>query len=148
MKTPPTLPAIADRIDTGTDNPETSRALIVFNSTDLPIRGVAVFHASMSWPRDTPLPPVAVIEREEGIVPAAIIDLLESTDAKGRPDRRQLTFSLCFAVSDVPAHGWLTYLASYAEAASPLLQHFVETPGLFVVETTRHDGDLPPRGNF
>ena len=57
------LAAIADRIDTGLDSPETSRALVVFNRTEQPLSGVAVFRASMSWPRDMPLPPVVVTTR-------------------------------------------------------------------------------------
>ena len=149
MATPLFLASIADRIDTGLDNPEISRALVVFNQSAAPIiSGVAVFHASMSWQRDMPLPPVAIIESEGGIVPAAIMNLAEGPDAKGRADRSQLSFSLYFAVSNVPPHGWRTYLAFYAEAASPPLLDFVETLGLTVVETTRHDGDLLPVGNF
>jgi hypothetical protein len=148
MQTPLSLATIADRIDTGLDDPETSRALIVFNQSAVPLGGVAVFRASMSLLRDTPLPPVAVTDSTGETVPAAVTNFTEGPDAKGRSDRRQLTFSLCFAVFDVPAHGWRTYLASYAEAASPPLLDFVETLGLTVVETTRHDGDLPPRGNF
>lgn len=142
------LLALVERVNTGCDNPETSRALIVFNRTEEPISGVAAFSASMSWPRDTPLPPVRVADTEGQTVPAAVTDWDEGPDSKGRADRRQVAFSLCFAVSNVPANGWRTYIASYAEKASPLLNDFAETPGLVVVETTRHGGDLPPVGNF
>ena len=141
------LAAIADRIYTGFDDPETSRALIVFNRTDQPVSGIAVFRAVMSWPRDLPLPPVVVTS--EGIsVPSAVPDMAEGPDAKGRANRRRLTFALCFTVSEVPANGWRTYIAAYTESPSPPLEDFVETPGLVVVETTRHGGDLPPVGNF
>lgn len=141
------LAVIAERVNTGVDAPETSRALVVFNLTDLPVSGVAVFRAAMSWFLDLPLPPVTVMD-EGRAVPAAIHEMTEGPDIKGRADRRQLTFSLCFAVSDVPAKGWRTYIAAYMDAPASTLGDFVETPGLTVVETTRHGGDLPPVGSF
>ncbi len=141
------LAAIAERIHTGMDSPESSRALVVFNQTEQSLSGVAVFHAAMSWPRGVPLPPVVVTD-EGNTVPSAVRDMTKGPDAKGRPDRCQLRFSLCFAVSDVPANGWRTCIAAYCEASSLALEDFVETPGLVVVETTRHGGDLPPVGNF
>ena len=144
---PADLKAAADRINTGTDNPDASRALVVFNLTGIPLGGVAVFRAAMSWPRGLPLPPVVVAD-ERSIVPSAIHDMTEGPDAKGRADRRHLAFSLGFAVSDIPANGWRTYIAAYTDASTSILTDFVETPGLVVVETTRHGGDLPPVGNF
>jgi len=137
----------AERIDTGLDAPDTSRALVVFNQTDAPLRGVAVFRASMSWPRGLPLPPVVVTDAGRA-VPSAVRDRTEGPDAKGRADRLRLAFSLCFAVADVPANGWRTFIASYTDAPAPALEDFMETPGLVVVETTRHGGDLPPVGVF
>jgi len=141
------LAAITDRINTGLDAPETSRALVVFNQTDQPLSGVAVFRAAMSWPHNLPLPPVVVMDAGRP-VPSAIHDMTEGPDGKGRLDHRQLAFSLGFAVSDVPANGWHTYIAAYTDAPADALEDFVETPGLVVVETTRHSGDLPPAGNF
>ncbi len=142
----PDLQPIADRINTETANPETSRALIVFNLTPQPQSGVAVFRVSMAWPRDVPLPPVVIADSEGSIVPSAVREMTQGTDARGRAGRVQLSFALCFAVSDVPANGWRTYLASYADASALTLKDFVETLGLTVVETTRHDGDLPMVG--
>ncbi len=139
--------AIADRINTGRDDPETSRALVVFNRTDQPLSGIAVFHTAMSWPRDLPLPPVLVTDNGRP-VPSSVRDMSTGPDAKGRPGRRQLAFALAFAVTDVPANGWRTCIAAYTDAPAPALEDFVETPGLLVVETTRHGGDLPPTGNF
>jgi len=143
---PPDFQSIADRINTGTENPDTSRALVVFNSTLQILSGVAVFRASMAWPHDVPLPPVSVTDVEGEVVPSAVREMWARPDAKGRADRVQLSFALCFAVSDVPANGWRTYIASYAEAQALMLEDFVETPGLFMVETTRHDGDLATSG--
>ena len=143
-----TFQTLAERIHTGTENPETSRALVVFNSTSQPLSGVAVFRASMSWPRDVPLPPVAVTNSEGVPVPSRLHEMTQGTDAKGRADRVQLSFALCFAVSDVPANGYRTYIASYADAATLALEDFIETPGLSVVETTRHGGDLAMQGSF
>jgi hypothetical protein len=147
LNCPSDLQSITDCINTGTDGPDTSRALVVFNQTALPLSGVAVFRAAMSWPRGVPLPPVAVMD-EDKPVPSAIRDMTEGPDAKGRADRLQLAFSLGFAVADVPVSGWRTYIAAYTDTPSPALEDFVETPGLVVVETTRHGGDLPPVGNF
>ena len=138
----------ADRVNTGLNSPDTSRALVVFNLTEQPISGVAVFRASMSWPRATPLPPVLVTDLQGVAVAAAVQDMTESPDAKGRADRRQLSFSLCFQVSDIPANGWRTYVAFYSDTPSPTLGTFVGTPSLVVVETTRHGGDLPSVGCY
>lgn len=141
------LAGIADRINTGLDDTEISRALVVFNQTDQPVSGIAVFRAAMSWPLDVSLPPVVVTDG--GIpIPSAVRDMTERPDAKGRADRHRLAFSLCFAVSDVPANGWRTYIAAYRDTPAPALEDFVETPGLIVVETTRHGGDLPPASLF
>ena len=148
MKRSADLQAVADRINNGLDAPDISRALVVFNLTGIPLSGIAVFRASMAWPRDMSLPPVAVTDLQGIPVATAIQDVTEAPDAKGRPDHRQLSFSLCFQASDVPANGWRTYIASYADAPSPPLQDCFGTSGLTVVETTRHGGDLPPVGNF
>ncbi len=139
--------AIAERINTGTDSPDTSRALVVFNSTFQTLSGIAVFRASMAWPRDVPLPPVSITDTGGDVIPSAIREMQTGPDAKGRADRVQLSFSLCFAVADVPANGWRTYIASYTDAPTLLLEDFVETPRLSVVETTRHSGDLPTQGS-
>ena len=144
----PDLQAIAERVNTGTENPDTSRALVVFNSTDRPLGGVAVFGASMAWPRDVPLPPVSITAADGVTVPSAIREMQQRPEAKGRADRVQLSFALYFAVSDVPANGWRTYLASYTNVPAPALEDFVETPGLSVVETTRHGGDLALAGTL
>ena len=140
------LQAIADRINTGTADPDTSRALVVFNLTDLPLSGIAAFQADMSWHADTPLPPVVVTDMDGQAVPSAITDFREDVDRKGRADRRQITFSLRFAVQDVPPQGWRTYIASYTSEAAPDATGAPadETLGLIVVETMRHLGDLPP----
>lgn len=144
--------AIAERINTGAENPETSRALVVFNSTFQSLSGMAVFRASYSWPRNLPLPPVVVTDSDGAVVLSALQEQREAADEKSRADRMQLSFALCFAVCDVPAQGWRTYIASYTEA--PMLtqkddrEDFVETPGLVVVETMRHDGALPMQGRF
>lgn len=144
----PDLQAIAERINTGTDSPETSRALVAFNSTAQAISGVAVFRVSMAWSRDVPLPPVSITDADGNTVPSAVREMQTGPDAKGRADRVQISFSLCFAVSDVPANGWRTYVASYADVPPLALENFVETQGLSVVETTRHGGDLPRQGSL
>lgn len=135
--TPDDLRALAERINTGADNPETSRALVVFNQTASPLSGVAVFDASMSWPVGVPLPPVVVTDFDGRPIIAELVNFADGPDAAGRAGRRQLTFTLRFAVSDVPARGWKTYFAAYAPLPAP-------TPGLTVLETDHHDGDLPP----
>lgn len=146
----PSLPdfySIAERINTGTEDPETSRALVVFNSSSQALSGVAVFRASMAWSHKTPLPPVSITDANGATVPSVVRETQTGPDAKGRTDRVQLSFSLCFAVFGVPANGWRTYIASYADAPTLVLEDSVETPGLFVVETTRHGGDLPMQGS-
>ena len=140
------LQAVAERINTGTDNPETSRALVVVNSTSQTLSGIAVFRASMAWPRNITLTPVTITDTDGEVVPSAVREMETGPDVKGRADKVQLSFALCFAVSDVPANGWRTYIASYDDAPTFALEDFVETSGLTVVETTRHDGDLPLAG--
>ena len=142
------MEAIAERINTGTDNSETSRALIVFNLTDKPISGVAAFSASMSWLLGVPLPPGAVTDFDSNPVASAIYDLGLGPDTKGRADRCQLSFNLRFAASDVPAHGWRTYIASYTKTAAEQAELGLGAVELVVIETLRHSGDLPPTGTF
>jgi hypothetical protein len=142
------LSSVARRINTGTDNPETSRALIVFNLTSKPLSGAAVFRASMSWPRERSLPPVVVTDGEGIPIASALREMTQGADSKGRADRVQLSFALYFTVKDVPANGWCTYLAAYANTPAFALEDFIETPGLVVVETTRHRGDLPLTGTL
>lgn len=140
---------IAERIETGTADPETSRALVVFNVTHERLSGTAIFHAEMSWPLGTPLPPVVVMEMDGTPVASALTDQNEGPDLKGRAERRHLSFDLRFAVQAVPARGWKTYLAAYAERVLPVVENaLTETPGLIVVETLRHGGDLPAAGTF
>ena len=137
---------IAERINTGTENPDTSRALIVFNLTSTPQSGVAVFQASMSWPKDVPLPPVVIADSEGVPIPSAIREMAQSADARGRADRVQLHFAIYFAAAAVPAQGWRTYLASYTDAPVLELENTLPNADLIVRETTRHGGDLPTIG--
>jgi len=136
------LQAFADRINTGTENPDTSRALVVVNLTPQPQSGVAVFRASMSWPRDVPLPPVIITDRDGLPVPSALREMTQVADIKGRAGRVQLNFALYFAADAVPAQGWRTYIASYTDAPSQGLENALPNADLRVVETTRHDGEL------
>ena len=139
---------IAGRIHTGTEDPDTSRALVVFNLTPNIQSGVAVFRASMSWPRDVPLPPVGVADGSGVSVPSTLQNMTQGADAKGRADRVQLGFALYFAAADVPANGWRTYIASYTDVPGPALENALPNADLVVVETTRHGGDLPMTGGF
>ncbi len=144
------LQATAARINTGTENPETSRALVVFNSTDEAQSGVVVYEASMTWPTNHLVPFIAVSELDGATVASDVPDMAEGPDPKGREDHRLLAFQLRFAVQDVPANGWRTYIASLADELFPPDPEGldVETANLDVIETTRHGGDLPPIGTF
>ena len=148
QQNPEQLQSLAGRINTGLDNPENSRALVVFNQTDQSQSGIAVFRASMSWPLNLPFPPVAVMNGEGNLVPASIGMMSEAPDPKGRTDWVLLSLALRFDVADIPPSGWRTYYAAYAEHASPPLENGAENADLAVAETTRHGGDLPPAGNF
>jgi hypothetical protein len=140
------LQTIAAQIHTGVSNPETSRALIVFNRTDGFLDGTAVFRAEMSWSADLPLPPVVISELGGAAVSSVLTDWQEEPDPKGRADKRQISFALHFAVHNVPAQGWRTYIAAYSDAIGPVLPESQcdETLGLIVIETLRHEGPLPP----
>jgi hypothetical protein len=142
------LSALVHRIDTGTDSLDMSRALVVFNLTPQSQSGVAVFRASMSWPRDVPLPPVVITDSDVRPVPSAIRDMTQGLDAKGRADRVQLGFAIYFMVTDVPTNGWRTYIATYTDAPSPELENAPPNADLIVMETTRHSGDLPVTGEL
>lgn len=144
-----TLQPIAERINNGTELSDSSRALIVFNLTASPLAGVAIFHTDMSWPMGTPLPPISVMEMDGTLVASAMTAMAEGPDRKRRADHCQLTFDLHFAVAYVPAQGWKTYIAAYTPEPSPMLRkELTETPGLLVIETLRHVGDLPAVGTF
>ncbi len=144
------LADLAARINTGSSDADTSRALVVFNLTDVALSGVAVFRADMAWPKDLPLPSVVIRELNGDVVPSALTDWQEGPDRKGRADRRQVSFALRLAVRDVPSQGWRTYIASYADTPGPALPEAVSdgNPGLIVLETLRHAGDYPPLGHF
>ena len=142
------LHPIAERINTGTENPETSRALVVFNLISQPQSGIAVFRASMSWPRDVPLPPVVVTDGDGLAAPSALREMTQGADAKGCADRVQLGFAIYFAADAVPANGWRTYIASYTNAPLIELENALPNTDLVVVETTRHGGDLPMTGTL
>ncbi len=150
----PDLQNLAGRIDTGDADSETSRALVVFNTTGKALTGVAVHEASMAWPVNALVPFIAVTDTNGSPVASDIPNLAEGPDPGGRADHRLLAFQLRFAVQDVPARGWQTYLVFMAgdavdETAAPEPQGLdTETPGLVVVETSRHQGDLPPVGTF
>jgi len=144
----PDFQAIAERINTGTENPETTRALVVFNISPHSQSGVAMLRASMSWPRDVPLPPVIITGNDELPVPSALREMMQGADTKGRADRVQLSFAIYFAAADVPVHGWRTYIASYTDAPSPGLENALPNADLVVMETTRHSGDLPTTGEL
>lgn len=147
---PPDLAALAERIHTGLNDPESSRALIVFNSSGEEYSGVAIFHADMAWPVGVSLPPIVVREREGAVVASVLTAWQEGPDAKGRADHRQIAFDLRFGVQNVPAHGWRTYIASYEEVPTVSFPADVTglAAGVIVVETQRHAGDLPPVGRF
>ncbi|BDI32243.1 hypothetical protein CCAX7_42940 [Capsulimonas corticalis] len=140
----------AEKVDTGTEASETSRAFVVFNTTRAPLTGTAVFHAEMSWPRGADLPPIAVTEMAGRPVPRVVGDVLRSEDERGRPDRERIAFDIRFAVTDVPANGWKTYLAWFTEDPAP--PNAADLPeaetGLIAIETTRHGGDFPASGTF
>jgi len=145
---PERLKTLADRINTGLDSPETSRALVVFNLTNVPLSGVAVFDASMAWPTALPFPPVVVTEMGTVIVSSTITRYDDAADKKGRSDYRLIHFELRFAVQAVPSNGWKTYLAAYTQTSPHPLLDLTEQKGLMVAETMRHGGDLPPVGTF
>lgn len=144
------LRQIAERIDTGEADPQASRALVVFNVTERALSGTTVFRANMAWPKSLSLPPILLTDSAGHGVPCAVSEINESPDKKGRADHCHLSFALRFTVQDVPAQGWRTFIASYADA-SPILPPDLadaETPGLIVIETLPHAGDLPANGTF
>ncbi|MEO7719393.1 MAG: hypothetical protein ABIY70_24590 [Capsulimonas sp.] len=141
----------AENIDTGLDAPETSRALVVFNTTHEIGNGTAVYHAQMPWRRGVPLPPIMVTQWDGAIVPSWVSPVQRTKDERDRPDREQIAFDIFFSVKDVYAQGWKTYLAWFTDQTSS--EEFDEAPrtprtGFVVIETTRHGGHLPTSGTF
>jgi hypothetical protein len=139
---------LAERIDTGLDDPEISRALVVFNGMEQPQSGIALFQADMSWPRAVAFPSVIVHELYGEMTPSALVDWQEGPDKKGRADRKQIHFVLRFVVYDIPPQGWRTYIAAYTDMPIPNAPIVLadSSATLLVVETLRHAGDLPPAG--
>jgi hypothetical protein len=148
---------IALNIDTGTDDAETSRALIVFNPTSLAVSGIAVFHVDMPWPAGRVLPSIGVTHLDQTVqsslsiptfLPARIAAAV-GPPAVGTKELGRLIFDLRFEVHDVPANGWDTYIAKYgpdSPADKDSIPHPVQPiSALAVVETTRHHGVLDPR---
>jgi len=130
---------IASRIDTGTTNPDSSRALIVFNTTSEPLSGIAVFHVDMPWRDGRELQGIQVSHLLSQRV--CISSISEPIFSGGR-----IMFDLCFEVVDIPALGWDTYIAEYVETATNKLSTLhPNTVDLVVHETPRHTGSLSPK---
>ena len=149
---PGTLRAIAARIDTGIANPETSRALIVFNPADTPASGIAVFDVDMRWRDGQPLPPLRLSRLVTGASCRSRITPPEFTASNGEAQKGRIHFQILFEVEEISATGWDTYIAEYLDTSAtpdPARQLIDSTDSavldLKVFETTRHLGDLPPR---
>lgn len=133
---------IASQIDTGTENFDNSRALIVFNSTDKPVSGIACFHVDMPWRRDKILPAIDIYHFLTNQATRCRYSLTPGF----MPADRRLVFDLSFEVKDIPALGWDTYIAEYVEKVkTPRLNAEDWIDSLIVAETLRHPGEYPPR---
>jgi hypothetical protein len=142
------LKSIADQIDTGAGEIESARALIVFNLSDAAVTGLACFSAEIGWPMSHQMPAISVCELAGDIVPTSVRSVSERPDPKGRPDRRRIAFELVFAATEVPAHGWSSYVARYVDQHQGTIvsPNAVFDDRLVVVETEFHDGRYPSSG--
>ena len=146
------LQALADAIDTGDGDADLSRALVVFNSSRSVVGGFVTFPVDMPWRRERALPPVRIGRFGSNDRTQVVVAGLRFTESDADPGRGRLSFDLAFEVSLIPAQGWDTYIAEYAEGAAPaadvLPDGSTQALGCRVVETLRHNGLIPARGYF
>ncbi len=142
------LQEFAERIDTGNDNPDRSRALIIFNFSDKPLEGLVLFSVDMPWTDTDELPPVRVCKfGSEEAAPSGIRQLKHEPAAPGQAKGR-ISFGLCFEVDLVGEHSYATYIAEYVESQDvpEVIGEPADSQYYRVVETVRHEGELPPFG--
>lgn len=142
---------LSEVVDTGPDS-DIKRSLVIFNPTTVPVTGRAIFPVDMPWRRGEQFPFIAVREMQTDHVVLHEIDgvqwssfpAAENADA----DKLRLRFLMAISVSDVPANGYATYIASFEDDTdqAPKYERPVFRPDLVVVESRGHGGALPGRG--
>jgi hypothetical protein len=139
---------IASQIDTGTETPSNSRALIVFNPTSNAHSGIALFHVDMPWRDGRELPSILVKHLATAVFCNSGITHPRVSPAVSGQTHGRIQFEIWFKVSEIPAEGWDTYIAEY-ESNDAQSHSNGNLPAanlkLTVVETTRHEGKLSPR---
>jgi hypothetical protein len=142
---------IADNINTLGTDPSISRALVVFNPSEIPYSGTVVFKVDMPWRSNKALPKININHHvSSGLTSSTITSpiLLDENI-----DKTRIQFDIVFEVLNVPSRGWDTYIASYSDdkAKNSISSSIDYEISLRVVETTIHPGNLPSTfslGNF
>jgi hypothetical protein len=141
---------ISEAIDTGLDHPETSRALIVFNTSGEPLVGLLVFHVEMPWRVGHDLPPLQATNlASQRVCRHRILNLIFVPPPHDE-DRGLLHFDLWIEVEGVAPRGWETLIVEYVsrsgeEQTDAVIPLPLDPDRYVIVETLRHGGDLPSR---
>ncbi len=139
-----------ERIDTRCGRPESTRALVVWNTGDAPVSGIAVFHADYRVRSGFTLPGILVTASDGTVMASSTLNFTEAVD-EGEEDRPRIAFDLAFAIREIPARSWAAYFAAYAAEAGPRLGacDLDAIPrSLAVIETLCRAGELPMAGSF
>lgn len=136
-------------IDTSNDDPDATRALVVWNAGETSSAGIAVYHAEYPMRSAASLVGVDVRDGDGLAVPAALRNVTIRNSGEGAGERPIVIFDLVFVIREIPPRSWDTYFASYAQRAREE-DKLRESPeaDVAVLETLCHGGPLPPRGSF
>ena len=137
---------IAAAIETGSGDPGTSRALVVFNVSPDSISGTVSYHVDMPWRPDRPFPTLRITRLTTGATASHRVGDLCIEPPTGDGDYGRLTFELYFECAEIAADGWDTYCAEYRQesrSAEPELRPQVDPSRYRILETLPHAGPLP-----
>lgn len=144
------LQQIADLIDTGTENSENSRALVVFNLTPQALNGCARYRVSMPWKIDHIMPPIVVSNMDGFPIDSEVSHLSQNPLAMAREGYMQIEFDLLFRVTTINPISWQTYIAAFSDCTVETATEYLSPiiAALQVFETNRHNGIYPHTGTL
>lgn len=127
-----------------------SRALIVFNVSQVLSSNTARFASEVTWDNSYGFPGVTITTWTGEVVPSAITDFKTNPDRKGRAGKVRLSFNLDFYVSALASNSWRTYIARFGstEHSGPEVVLAEPVPHFVVLEAEAQQGELSPFGTL
>lgn len=144
------LQALANRINTLDYCDNDSRALVVFNLGNT-VRGeMACLACEVTWQVQQLFPGVIITDQFGVPAQSFISDHSYRPDHRGRKGLVRMHFVLRFLVDQLDGSSWRTFIARIGSDDGAVASCVAGAPclNLFVIETTRHNGDLDMSGTF